>query len=242
MSQVVRLEPLARLSRVKKTYRSGSVETHALRDVSLSLYRGTFTSIVGPSGCGKTTLLGLLGGLDRADEGVVSVAGLDLTRADAKALTEHRRRSVGFVFQFYNLLPSLTALENVESSLEFLGLSARQRRERARDYLARVGLGDISDKFPAQLSGGQQQRVAVARALAREPAILLADEPTGNLDVESGERVFGCLLDLVRERKVTCVMVTHDSGLAARADHVVRMRDGEVVEGQTVPNAAAGAE
>lgn len=244
MSSVVRHLPLPSLpqsgalsasaiieiSGLRKTYRSGALETPVLRDVSMSFARGSFNAIVGPSGCGKTTLLSLLGALDVADKGIARVDGLDLVKATTAQLTEYRRRSIGFVFQFYNLLPSLTAVENVESSLEFLPMTSAARRTRAMDYLARVGLADSGLKFPAQLSGGQQQRVAVARALSREPKLLLADEPTGNLDQDTGERVFECMRDLQREVGITCVMVTHDAQLAARADTVVRLLDGRVVE------------
>jgi ABC-type lipoprotein export system ATPase subunit len=215
-----------------KTYVQGSIATPVLREVSMSFGRGSFTAIVGPSGCGKTTLLSVLGGLDRAEAGQVSVDGLDLMRASNKELTEYRRKQVGFVFQFYNLLPSLTAVENVEAGLEFLGLKSSQRRARAMDYLARVEMADLAHRFPAQLSGGQQQRVAVARVLAREPKLLLADEPTGNLDEDSGERIFACMRDLQRASGVTCIMVTHDIELASRVDEVVRLRDGRVVSNQ----------
>jgi putative ABC transport system ATP-binding protein len=201
-----------------------------LREVSMAFERGTFNAIVGPSGCGKTTLLSVLGGLDSGNSGSVFVDGLDLVKASARELTEYRRRSVGFVFQFFNLLPSLSAVENVEAGLEFLPLKAPQRRERAMSYLARVGLADLAGRFPAQLSGGQQQRVAVARVLAREPKLILADEPTGNLDEESGERIFECIRELQRESGVTCIMVTHDAELAARADSIIRLRDGRVVD------------
>jgi putative ABC transport system ATP-binding protein len=203
--------------------------TPVLREVSMAIPRGSFTAVVGPSGCGKTTLLTLIGGLDRGDVGTLAVDGLDLTTATLPELTAFRRSQVGFVFQFFNLLPSLTAVENVESSLEFLPLTSSARRRRAMDYLARVDLAELAARFPAQLSGGQQQRVAVARALAREPKLLLADEPTGNLDQETGERVFTSMREIQRELGVTCVMVTHDAELAARADDVVRLRDGRVV-------------
>ncbi|HVH47730.1 MAG TPA: ABC transporter ATP-binding protein [Labilithrix sp.] len=219
------------VDRLYKTYSQGSLATPVLREVSMSFERGSFSAIVGPSGCGKTTLLSVLGGLDNGNSGRVVVDGLDLVQASPRQLTDYRRRSVGFVFQFYNLLPSLSAVENVESGLEFLGLKASARRARAMDYLGRVGLADLASRFPAQLSGGQQQRVAVARVLAREPKLLLADEPTGNLDEESGERIFECIRTLQRESGVTCIMVTHDAELAARVDSVVRLRDGRVVSG-----------
>jgi putative ABC transport system ATP-binding protein len=224
MSHIVEIRSLC------KTYGRGTLATPVLREVTMSVERGTFSAIVGPSGCGKTTLLAVLGGLDRGDSGRVVVDGLDLIRASARDLTEYRRRSVGFVFQFYNLLPSLTALENVESGLEFLPGGASARRERAMDYLARVGMVHFASRFPAQLSGGQQQRIAVARALAREPKVLLADEPTGNLDAESGELVFSCIRGLQRASGITCIMVTHDANLAARTDGVVSLRHGHIVE------------
>jgi putative ABC transport system ATP-binding protein len=220
---------LVEVNRLCKAYEQGSLAIPVLREVSASFARGTFTAIVGPSGCGKTTLLSVIGALEKGDSGSVVVDGLDLLSASPRELTEYRRRSVGFVFQFYNLLPTLTAVENVESGLEFLGLSSRARRARAMDYLARVGMVELATRFPAQLSGGQQQRVAVARVLAREPKLLLADEPTGNLDEESGALVFTCIRQLQRESGVTCVMVTHDHELAAQADAVVRLRDGRVV-------------
>ena len=228
MNESVR--PYLEVEQVRKAYRLGTVETTVLRDVSIAFPRGTFTAIVGPSGCGKTTLLTILGGLDRADSGAVRIDGLDLTTAGPLELTKYRRAHVGFVFQFYNLLPSLTALENVESSVEFLPLSAAQRRARASEYLERVGLSESAKKFPAQMSGGQQQRVAVARALAREPKLLLADEPTGNLDQETGARVFATMRELQRDVGLTCVMVTHDVELAARADVAIHMRDGAVTK------------
>ncbi|MBX3228227.1 MAG: ABC transporter ATP-binding protein [Labilithrix sp.] len=223
MSAIVEIKDLY------KTYKQGSVSTTVLREVSMKFERGSFSAIVGPSGCGKTTLLSILGGLDKGDAGSVVVGGLDLNRASNRELTEYRRKAIGFVFQFYNLLPSLTAVENVEAGLEFLGLKAPARRARALDYLAKVGMADLANRFPSQLSGGQQQRVAVARVLAREPQLLLADEPTGNLDEESGERIFQCMLDLQRQSGVTCVMVTHDPELASRVDSVIRLRDGRVL-------------
>jgi putative ABC transport system ATP-binding protein len=220
---------LVDVARLFKTYRQGSLSTAVLREVSFQVPRGSFTAVVGPSGCGKTTLLGILGGLDRADAASrVVVDGLDLLSAGARDLVAYRRRTVGIVFQFYNLLPTLTAAENVEAGLEFLPLSSRARRSRAQDWLARVGLADLAGRFPAQLSGGQQQRVAVARVLAREPKLLLADEPTGNLDAEAGEHIFAALRALTREAGTTCVMVTHDTALADQADDLVRMRDGKI--------------
>jgi putative ABC transport system ATP-binding protein len=225
------MTPFVQIHHLSKRYAATGEEAAApvLNDVSMSCERGSFTAIVGPSGCGKTTLLGILGALDRGDSGSVVVDGLDLVSATPLELVQYRKRAVGTVFQFYNLIPSLSALENVESGIEFLGLKASARRARAMAYLAQVGMADLGARFPSQLSGGQQQRVAVARVLAREPKLLLADEPTGNLDEESGERIFECLRTLQRQSGVTCVMVTHDAELAARVDDVVRLRSGRVV-------------
>jgi putative ABC transport system ATP-binding protein len=228
------------LRHVKKTFRGGSdgapdgtrdgVVTTVLRDVSATFERGSFTAIIGPSGCGKSTLLSLLGALDRPDSGSIAIGDLDLATASGAALSTYRRKEVGFVFQSYNLLRSLSAVENVEATLQFLGLSARERRSRAMESLEQVGLPEVAAKLPHQMSGGQQQRVAIARAIARRPALLLADEPTGNLDRESGARVFRCLTDLQRSLAVTCIMVTHDAHLAASADTIVRMLDGAIVQ------------
>jgi putative ABC transport system ATP-binding protein len=221
---------IVEISDLFKTYKQGSQTTAVLREVSMSFERGSFSAIVGPSGCGKTTLLSILGGLDRGDTGKVVVDGLDLNRASNRELTEYRRKAIGFVFQFYNLLPSLSVIENVEAGLEFLNLKHAARRERAMAYLARVGMAELAHRFPAQLSGGQQQRVAVARVLAREPKLLLADEPTGNLDEESGERIFESMRELQKQSGVTCIMVTHSAELASRVDNVIRLRDGRVVK------------
>jgi putative ABC transport system ATP-binding protein len=216
------------LRRVEKSYRLGAVTTPVLHGLSLELARGSFTAILGPSGCGKSTLLVLLGALDRPDAGSIVVAGVDLAAADRAALSEYRRARVGFVFQSYNLLRSLTALENVEASLECIGLTPSAKRARAREALLSLGLAEVAGKFPPQLSGGQQQRVAIARAIARRPALLLADEPTGNLDREAGANVFARLRELQRTLGITTVMVTHDAKLATSADRVVRMRDGRI--------------
>lgn len=215
-------------SDIVKSYGEGAAKTVAVRGASLELETGTFCAIVGPSGCGKTTLLSLFGALDRVDAGRLVVAGTDLAKARNADLTEYRRKMIGFIFQFYNLLPSLTALENVEAGLEFLPLDSSQRRALAREFLSRVGLSDCENKFPSQVSGGQQQRIAIARALARRPALILADEPTGNLDQETGARVMSLLFELQRELKITCVIATHDTGLARRADVLVSMLDGRV--------------
>ncbi|MDB4940844.1 MAG: Phosphonate-transporting ATPase [Labilithrix sp.] len=212
---------------VEKALASGDVTTPVLRGVTLTIARGSFTAIVGPSGCGKTTFLSMLGALDRPDRGTLLVDGTDLVTARGAALDGYRR-TIGLVLQFWNLMPTLTALENVETGLELSPLSPAARRERAAEYLDRVGLAAARDKFPAQLSGGMQQRVAVARALARQPRLLLADEPTGSLDRESGLLVFELIERLVREQAITCVMVTHDPELAARTGNVITLVDGRV--------------
>ena len=214
---------------VTRSYGEGEAKTWAVRGASLEIHTGTFCALVGPSGCGKTTLLSLIGALDRPDTGQILVAGTNISQAGAAALTEYRRTAIGFIFQSYNLLPSLTALENVEASLEFLKLSPSQRRDRARDFLKRVGLSECEGKFPSQMSGGQQQRVAIARALARKPALILADEPTGNLDHETGARVMELLFEMQKALNVTCIVATPDPALAQRADQVVSMLDGRVI-------------
>jgi putative ABC transport system ATP-binding protein len=225
--------PIIVAESVVKSLRAGEVVTPVLRGVSMTIPRGTFTAIVGPSGCGKTTFLSLLGALDRADSGTLLVDGVDLLGLQGAALEAYRREKIGLVLQFFNLLPTLTALENVETSIEFLPLPPARRRDRAKDYLDRVGLAAAASKFPAQMSGGMQQRVAIARALAREPTLLLADEPTGSLDRESGNQVFEHIASLQRSMGITCVMVTHDPELAARTERIVTFEDGRSV-GQDV--------
>ena len=205
---------------VTKSFRGS--DRPVLRGVDLSIPRGELTALVGPSGSGKSTLLALLGALDRADSGVVSVDGLDLTTANRGALARYRQEAVGFVFQTFNLLRSLTAVENVEVTIP------EDRRARALAALAQVGLADHVHKLPHELSGGQQQRVAIARAIARRPALLLADEPTGSLDREAGASVLALFLALRKELGLTCVLVTHDASLAAKADRIVTMADGRV--------------
>jgi putative ABC transport system ATP-binding protein len=221
--------PIVTAINVVKSLRAGEVVTPVLRGVNMTIARGTFTAVVGPSGCGKTTFLSLLGALDRADSGTLVVNGVNLLGLQGAGLETYRRETIGLVLQFFNLLPTLTALENVESGIELLPLRPAQRRDRAKDYLDRVGLAGAASKFPAQMSGGMQQRVAIARALAREPALLLADEPTGSLDRESGNQVFEHIASLQRSLGITCVMVTHDPELAARTDRIVRFEDGRTV-------------
>ena len=212
------------LENVKKVYRTGEVELTALRDVSFSVARGEICVIVGESGAGKTTLLNILGGMDRLTEGRIFVDGGEVSAYDEKALMEYRRHDVGFVFQFYNLIPNLTAMENVE-------LAARLGRDAlpAREVLWQVGLAERTENFPSQLSGGEQQRVAIARALAKNPKLLLCDEPTGALDYETGKHILKLLQDSCREKGMTVLIITHNKALCAMADRVVRVKSGTIV-------------
>ena len=219
--------PVIAISGVVKTFENGRLR--ALDGVDLNVQKGEFVAIVGPSGCGKSTLLHLLAALDRPDEGTIVVAGHDL--AAARRLNEYRARDVGMVFQLDNLLPTLTASENVQVPMFGQGHSGRERRRRADELLAMVGLAGRTRNRPPQLSGGERQRVAIARALANAPAILLADEPTGRLASASGRRVLELLEQVRREQGITVILVTHDPAIAARADRVVQMLDGRIANG-----------
>src|SRR5205823_9318221 len=219
-----------------KEYVSGGRPLAVLRDVSFGVPQGAFVAIVGPSGSGKTTLLGLLAGLDVATRGTVVLDGLDLGTLDEDARARLRGQKVGFVFQSFQLIPTLAALENVQVPLELRGDSGADVR--ARELLRRVGLGDRLDHFPTQLSGGEQQRVAIARAFSNAPRILFADEPTGNLDSDTGGRIVELLELLNRESNSTVVLVTHDASLAARAQRIIRLSDGRVVSDSEAEQAA----
>jgi putative ABC transport system ATP-binding protein len=212
---------------VSKVYRVGEVEVHALRDVDLDLYRGELVVLLGPSGSGKSTLLNILGGLDVPSHGSVRFLDHELVAGDDEGLTAFRREHVGFVFQFYNLIPSLTARENVALVTEI----ARQSIDPVT-ALRMVGLEDRIDHFPAQLSGGEQQRVAIARAIAKQPDVLLCDEPTGALDFETGKRVLEVLEHTNRELGTTTAVITHNASIAGMADRVIRMRSGRVTDVQ----------
>jgi len=216
---------------VRKTYRMGSSLITALDGVTLDIEAGEFVVVLGPSGSGKTTLLNILGGLESPDQGEVRIDGEMIGSASDRALTLYRRRKVGFIFQFFNLLPTLTALENVALSAEMGNSHAHD----AAGMLKRVGLGERLDHYPGQLSGGQQQRVAVARALAKNPALVLADEPTGSLDVETGIEVLTTMRALNRETKQTFVIVTHNSAISLIADRVIRLGSGRVQSVVTNP-------
>ncbi|HVA56374.1 MAG: ABC transporter ATP-binding protein [Gemmatimonadaceae bacterium] len=220
-----------------KEYRVGERLLTVLRDVSFSIPQGTFVAVVGPSGSGKTTLLGLLAGLDTPSRGTVLLDDADLGAMDEDQRARLRGEKVGFVFQSFQLIPTLTAIENVQVPLELRGDAGAA--ERARELLARVGLGDRLDHFPTELSGGEQQRVAIARAFSNEPRILFADEPTGNLDSDTGQRIVELLEQLNRESGATIVLVTHDAALAARASRIIRLSDGVVVQDAGTPATGA---
>ena len=213
-----------------RTFKVGETTVEALRGISLDVPQGQFVALVGPSGSGKSTLLNLVGGLDRPTGGELWIDGIELGAARDKVLTDHRRRRVGFVFQSFNLLPRLTALENVALPLIFARVAERDRLARARELLGQVGLGDRIDHRPTQLSGGEQQRVAIARALVGRPAIILADEPTGNLDSVTGQEIMALLRRLNHDQGVTMLLVTHDPEAASYAGRIIRMRDGRIEE------------
>ena len=221
-------EPLIALRHVSKDYDTGGGVVHAMRDVDLEIAHGEFVAIVGTSGSGKSTMMNILGCLDRPSRGTYTLAGIDVgaRASDSRAIV--RNRVIGFIFQGFNLLPRTTALENCELPLQYRGVGARQRRARARAALQAVGLGDRMDHKPNQLSGGQQQRVAIARALINDPAVLLADEPTGNLDTKTSDDILA-LFNKLYENGRTIIMVTHDEEVARNAKRIIRLRDGLIV-------------
>jgi putative ABC transport system ATP-binding protein len=216
-------ETLLRLVGVGRTFWLGEVPVEVLRDVSFDVHRGELLAIVGPSGSGKTTILNLVGGLDSPSAGRIFFNGQELTDETERGLTRYRRDHVGFVFQFYNLVPNLTARENVMSAAEIA-----ERPLDVDDVLARVGLEDRRDHFPAQLSGGEQQRVAIARAIVKDPTLLLCDEPTGALDLETGQRVLRLLLDLCRDLNKTVIIITHNAALSQVADRIIHLGSGHI--------------
>src|SRR3954447_9347616 len=222
---------------IKKIYDTGKVKVEALKGVDLEIHKGELVAIVGPSGSGKSTLMNLLGCLDTPSEGEYELGGENVAGVTRDQLAEIRNRRVGFVFQNFNLLPHISSLENVELPMLFGGMPVRQRRERATELLTRVGLGDRVEHKPTELSGGQMQRVAIARALAMEPDIVLADEPTGNLDSSAGGDIMSIFTDLWQQGR-TLVIITHDPALARRASRVVEIHDGRITSDQAT-NAAA---
>jgi len=215
---------------IQKTYDTGKVKVHALRGVDLNVRRGEMVSIMGPSGCGKTTLLNCLSGLDEIDGGTVLIDGVLLHDLPDDERSEYRARQMGFVFQLYNLLPVLSAVENVELPLLVSGLRPSEARTKSMEMLERVGLADWARHIPAELSGGQRQRVTIARALVNRPAIVWADEPTGDLDSETAKEIMDLMAQLNRDDNETFVVVTHSEEVGARGDRIVRMRDGLIVD------------
>ena len=216
-------EAFVRLKDVHKIYKMGEVEIHAADGVSFEIGKGEFVVIVGPSGAGKTTVLNILGGMDSASSGEVSVDGVRIDRFNSRQLTRYRREDIGFIFQFYNLVPNLTAQENVELALQIC-----KHPRKAEEVLGEVGLSDRLGNFPSQLSGGEQQRVSIARALAKNPKLLLCDEPTGALDYVTGKQILKLLQDTCQSQKMTVIVITHNSALAPMADRVIRIKNGKV--------------
>lgn len=217
------MEGFVKLKDITKIYHMGEVEIRAVDNINFSIKKGEFVVIVGPSGAGKTTVLNILGGMDTATSGTLTVDGDDITAYDSRRLTGYRRDDIGFVFQFYNLIPNLTALENVELALQIC-----KDPLDAKKVLEDVGLGDRLDNFPAQLSGGEQQRVSIARALAKNPKLLLCDEPTGALDYNTGKAILKLLQNMCRERGMTVIVITHNQALAPMADRLIHIKNGQV--------------
>ena len=217
------MEEFVKLQDITKIYKMGEVEIRAADRINFSIQKGEFVVIVGPSGAGKTTVLNILGGMDTATSGKLIVDGQDVTAYNARQLTGYRREDIGCVFQFYNLVPNLTALENVELALQI----CRDPLD-AREVLREVGLGDRLDNFPAQLSGGEQQRVSIARALAKNPKLLLCDEPTGALDYNTGKAILKLLQNMCRERGMTVIVITHNQAIAPMADRLIHIKNGQV--------------
>jgi putative ABC transport system ATP-binding protein len=222
-------EPIVEARSVEKTYDAGNLAVHALRGVSFSVPRGEMVAIMGPSGSGKTTLLNCLSGLDAIDSGDVLIEGVALSAMSDRERTDYRARRMGFVFQFYNLMPVLTAVENVELPLLVARVPGREARKKALAALEMVGLAERAGHVPEELSGGQRQRVTIARALVNDPAIVWADEPTGDLDSENAEEIVALMRQLNRERGLTFLIVTHDIAVGRSTDRIVRMVDGEIV-------------
>ncbi len=223
------------MQEVTRVYRIGQVETRALRGVTLAVGPGEFAALVGPSGSGKTTMLQLMGCLDRPTSGSVCINGRDVTRLNANARADLRKVTIGFVFQFFALIPGLTAYENIELPLLLTGMNGRQRAARVKELLEAVGLSDRARHRPDQLSGGEQQRVAIARALATRPVLILADEPTANLDTENGRQVMELMQRLNRETNTTFIFATHDPRVVPFARRVIELRDGRVAENHKDP-------
>jgi putative ABC transport system ATP-binding protein len=223
-------EPIIKAQNIHKTFRNGEIEVHALRGIDLTISPGEMVAVMGPSGCGKTTLLNCLSGLDAFDEGEVHIEGTSLAKMSDRVRTDYRARRMGFVFQTFNLLPVINAAENVELPLLLADVKPRDARQRALAGLDEVGLADRVNHRPAELSGGQRQRVAIARALANQPAIIWADEPTGNLDSASAQEILDLMRTLNREQGQTFVIVTHDQHIGDQCDRIIRMQDGQIID------------
>ena len=221
---------MLQIKQICKQYKTGDLVQNALNNVSLNLRDNEFVAILGPSGSGKTTLLNIIGGLDRYDSGDLIINGISTKQYTDRDWDSYRNHTVGFVFQSYNLIPHQTVLSNVELALTLSGVSKTERRQRAKEALVKVGLGDQLKKKPNQMSGGQMQRVAIARALVNEPDILLADEPTGALDYNTGRQILKLLQETCRKDKMTVVLITHNGAITPMADHIIRMKSGKIVE------------
>ncbi len=221
---------IVRTRGVTRVYRMGDTEVHALRGVDLEIYAGEYISIMGPSGSGKTTLFNMVGGLDKPSEGKVYIDEVDVAQLDAYELAWLRCRKIGYIFQTFNIIPVMTALENVTLPMTFAGLTSDEAREKGARLLAKVGLGDRLNHKPFELSGGQQQRVAIARSMANDPAVLLADEPTGNLDLHTGSEIIELLKEMNKTLKVTVITATHDHKMLAASDRIIWIRDGRIVQ------------
>ena len=229
-------EPIVRAVGIHKTYDTGQVRVNALRGVDLDVQRGEMVAIMGPSGCGKTTMLNCLSGLDDVDSGQVTIDGVVLHNLPDDERSDYRARNMGFVFQLYNLLPVLSAVENVEMPLLLSGVGATEARRRSLEMLDRVGLADRAGHLPGELSGGQRQRVTIARALINQPSIIWADEPTGDLDSETTDDIMNLIIDLNRANRQSFILVTHSEEVGRMAHRIVRMRDGVIVnDGRTGP-------
>jgi len=224
------MKPMIKLSGVDKIYQLGKVEVPALKGVSLEIKKGENLAIIGPSGCGKSTLLHIIGCLDRPTRGKVFVDGKDISELSDDRLAKIRREKIGFVFQFFYLIPTLTALENVMLPMSFTGISKNEQKKKAHKLLEIVNLDKRANHKPAELSGGERQRIALARAMANDPEVILADEPTGNLDSKSGKEVMEFLLKLNKDQKVTLIIVTHDHYIASNAKKIIYLKDGKIIK------------
>ena len=223
------LAPMVMLQNVYKVYRMGETEITALKDVNLKVDRGEYVAVLGPSGSGKSTMLNIIGGLDHPTNGAAYVDGEDMKRLKDSKLARFRAEKVGFIFQFFNLIPTFTVFENIMVPAEILGLKREEIRKRAETVVRKVGLEERRDHFPHQLSGGEQQRVAIARAFINNPVLLLCDEPTGNLDTKTGAEIISLLREINKEQGTTLIVVTHDQRIAQDANHVVELVDGQIL-------------